>query len=264
MRARKRARNADRDQAVDLLNAGYADGRLTATEREDRVGRALAAKTLGDLAQVTSDLETEPASTPTTVEREGLWRRTPRRTKLVLAGIVLATVVGGTAVEFLDDDGGSVAVQQDASYAVPASADGVADLIAAQEAEFGTTKSYGISLQRDLTTLDVPSDDGRARFRSWRPLEEGGFEPGGEVRGAGEYREFDLADVDVAALRSNIATAREELGVPEPSYLVLVVQHWAEDEQPRVVISVVNEFDESGYLVTDLAGSELGREAFGS
>ncbi len=51
-----RASNADRDQAVDLLKDAFAHGRLTRDELDARVGQALAAKTCGQLATLTTDL----------------------------------------------------------------------------------------------------------------------------------------------------------------------------------------------------------------
>ena len=51
-----RASSADRDRAIDLLKAGYAEGRLTKDEYESRADEAFAARTLGDLARVTADL----------------------------------------------------------------------------------------------------------------------------------------------------------------------------------------------------------------
>jgi hypothetical protein len=51
-----RASSADRDRAVDVLKAGYAEGRLTKDEYDSRADQALSARTLGDLARVTADL----------------------------------------------------------------------------------------------------------------------------------------------------------------------------------------------------------------
>ncbi len=51
-----RASTADRERAVDVLKAGYAEGRLTKEEYDARVGRALAASTQADLATITADL----------------------------------------------------------------------------------------------------------------------------------------------------------------------------------------------------------------
>jgi uncharacterized membrane protein len=55
-----RAASADRERAVDVLKAGFAEGRLTQDEYNDRMGRAYAARTYGELAALTSDLPNGP------------------------------------------------------------------------------------------------------------------------------------------------------------------------------------------------------------
>ena len=56
MQATMRAASADRERAVDVLTAGFAEGRLTQDEYNDRMGRAYAARTYGELAALTADL----------------------------------------------------------------------------------------------------------------------------------------------------------------------------------------------------------------
>src|SRR5690349_22862959 len=51
-----RASDTDRDRVVALLGEAMADGRLTADEHAERVQRAFAARTLGELAELTTDL----------------------------------------------------------------------------------------------------------------------------------------------------------------------------------------------------------------
>jgi hypothetical protein len=51
-----RVSSAERDRAIDVLKAGYAEGRLTKEEYESRADQAFAARTAGDLARVTADL----------------------------------------------------------------------------------------------------------------------------------------------------------------------------------------------------------------
>jgi hypothetical protein len=53
---RIRASDADRDQALTQLREHYAAGRLSAEERQDRAGAALAARTLGDIGELLTDL----------------------------------------------------------------------------------------------------------------------------------------------------------------------------------------------------------------
>src|SRR5579863_2970616 len=54
------AANADRERAVDVLRAGYAEGRLTRAEYEDRTARVYAARTYGALAALIADLPSGP------------------------------------------------------------------------------------------------------------------------------------------------------------------------------------------------------------
>jgi hypothetical protein len=51
-----RAASADRERAVDVLKAGFTEGRLTQDEYNDRMGRAYAARTYGELTALTADL----------------------------------------------------------------------------------------------------------------------------------------------------------------------------------------------------------------
>ena len=53
-----RAADADRERAIDVLRAGYAEDRLTKTEFEHRMARVYAARTYGELGALTADLPT--------------------------------------------------------------------------------------------------------------------------------------------------------------------------------------------------------------
>ena len=55
-RASLRASDADREQFVETLRQHHADGRLTLEELTERTGRAYAARTLGDLDALATDL----------------------------------------------------------------------------------------------------------------------------------------------------------------------------------------------------------------
>ena len=52
----QRASDADRDTAVDILCAAVAEGRLTLTELDERVGATLSARTIYELAALIADL----------------------------------------------------------------------------------------------------------------------------------------------------------------------------------------------------------------
>jgi hypothetical protein len=61
-----RASDADRDRILDVLREAAAEGRLTPDELDERMGAALTARTLGELATLIADL---PAGLP-----EPQWR----------------------------------------------------------------------------------------------------------------------------------------------------------------------------------------------
>ncbi|MFI9819969.1 DUF1707 and DUF4190 domain-containing protein [Streptomyces sp. NPDC052013] len=60
------ASHADRERAVDVLRAGFGEGRMEQQEFERRVARAYAARTVGELALLVADLPQGPAPHPVT------------------------------------------------------------------------------------------------------------------------------------------------------------------------------------------------------
>ena len=65
-RGHMRAAQADREQAITVLKAAYAQGRLTKDELEVRAGRAFASRTYAELAALTADIPADsPAVGPT-------------------------------------------------------------------------------------------------------------------------------------------------------------------------------------------------------
>ena len=56
-----RAADADRTAVADVLGRHMAAGRLTVAEYEERLTRAYAAKTYGELAELTTDLPDDAA-----------------------------------------------------------------------------------------------------------------------------------------------------------------------------------------------------------
>ena len=58
-----RASHADRERAVDVLKAAFAEGRLSQDEYTDRVGQAHASRTYADLGALVADLPVGPLGT---------------------------------------------------------------------------------------------------------------------------------------------------------------------------------------------------------
>ena len=94
-----RAASADRERAVDVLKAGFAEGRLTQDEYNDRMGRAYAARTYGELTTLTADLPAGavPAVWPVPVYQPPATTNSLARASLVL-GVAEFFTMGLTAI----------------------------------------------------------------------------------------------------------------------------------------------------------------------
>ena len=94
-RSGTRASDAERDRAADALRRHHADSRLNTDELEERIGRAYAATTLGDLDQLFEDLPRlrSPAD-ERRPRRRGLW---PPAFALPLVALLFAAAVVASA-----------------------------------------------------------------------------------------------------------------------------------------------------------------------
>jgi len=62
-RGRLRASHADREQVIGTLKTAFVQGRLIGDEFDARVDQVYASRTYAELAEVTTDIPTEPART---------------------------------------------------------------------------------------------------------------------------------------------------------------------------------------------------------
>ena len=81
-----RAASADRERAVDVLKAGFAEGRLTQDEYNERMNRAYAARTYAELMALTADL---PAGAMPTVYPMPVYQPPVTTNSLARASLVL-------------------------------------------------------------------------------------------------------------------------------------------------------------------------------
>jgi Flp pilus assembly protein TadB len=99
-----KASDADRDAVLAALSEHFQAGRLTQDELEDRTGRALAARTHGELDALMADLPgwRRPAAPPTQAVplqpasgRPDLWRMRPLvpAVAVLAAAVIVATVL---------------------------------------------------------------------------------------------------------------------------------------------------------------------------
>jgi hypothetical protein len=83
--ARIRASDRDREVAQDVLAEGYAEGRLTKDEYDERAGRVAAAKTLGQLPGFIADLVPSVVrSTPEDLHAQAVERWRAQRRQALL------------------------------------------------------------------------------------------------------------------------------------------------------------------------------------
>ena len=94
-----RAASADRERAVDVLKAGFAEGRLTQDEYNERMNRAYASRTYAELIALTADLPAGamPAAYPMPVYQPPLSTNSLARASLVL-GVAEIFTMGLTAI----------------------------------------------------------------------------------------------------------------------------------------------------------------------
>jgi hypothetical protein len=92
-----RASDADRDAVVSDLSEHFQAGRLTAAEFDERTGRALTARTWGDLTELAADLPAlrpaAPPATPAAGAPQPRAGHTAPATAVALAGLAIAAVV---------------------------------------------------------------------------------------------------------------------------------------------------------------------------
>jgi uncharacterized RDD family membrane protein YckC len=94
-RERLRASDRDREEVVERLREAAAEGRLTATELDERLAVALSAATYGELDTLTGDLPGQAPMPPmrpgSSLVRAGWWRRAGA---WLLDGLVVGLITG--------------------------------------------------------------------------------------------------------------------------------------------------------------------------
>jgi hypothetical protein len=280
-----RAKDADRDRFVELIEAAYVDGQLGAADRELRVGRALSAETLDELETLTRDLQlpqgyVPPAAAPT---RSPSWLQPPlpsqvRRAGGVLVGLgvfvalVVAGVTGVVALAFFASSGTEtststeiqsapavpeVSVEEPAARSFRMTAPQVRAFLKAYEAEFGTLDVYEVGFYPTRVGVMVPVRGSRPRMERWSW--DGAWTQDTEAsRVIGPGGIVDLGTVDVRRMFANIATAKKVLRVQKGELTHVLVNRWF-DDQASVNIYIGNSFNEGGYLKTAPSGEEIRR-----
>lgn len=279
-----RARDADRERYVDVIEAAYVDGQIGDADRELRVGRALSAETLDELDGLTRDLQNRPA--PLAVQepappRAPAARPAPyatvqsRSNAGKVVGALVAAVVGLVLVMSVAPTGQTESTSVSGiDYAeVPwdqlepidgpgfsMTPQGVRELVAAYQEQFGTREAYEVVLRTRRVTVQVPVAGARARYESWTWDGDWTRDAGAAVP-AGTRGRVDLGDLSARRLVDNVRTARGAVRVEKGRFDRAVLSRDA-DGAAVVTIHVTNQFQETGSITTTPAGEVLGRQPF--
>jgi hypothetical protein len=276
-----RARDADRERYVEVIEAAYVDGQLGDQDRELRVSRALTAETLDELDALTRDLQNQPAPVvvhqtpaptvlaptsaappkpvPSSRGPEGL----PKLLGFVAAGIFVLVVVGmaSSAQDEMDpfsDNGPYVATWEpdsvnDADDMLSAS--DVRGFVRRYEAKFHTGEAYEVTFFSDRVSAHVPAPGSGPQFDVW--TWDGEWRRDGKARNVdGAMHLVDLRTLDARALFENAEVAKQELGVSD-AYLQRVAVRPTPDGQGLVSIHVRNGLAHSASLETTPQGSRV-------
>lgn len=279
-----RAKDADRDRYVEVIEAAYVDGQIGDADRELRVARALSAETLDELETLTRDLQNRPAPPMPAPGRTGRTvapSRARRLTGILVAlGVFVALVGAGvTAVVSLlafsvGDSADDVSTVQISGDAVPVPVDSGVDgevdeapsfemtardvraFVRAYEREFGTLDAWDVSFYPERVAVDVPVRGSRPRYESWSWT--GTWEMTSGPRGASPFHTalVDLGSIGPDRLMANIRLAERSLGVQRGVFTHAVL--WDDPTAgPTLNIHVGNKFGENGYLRTTLSGDRV-------
>lgn len=261
---RTRARDSDRAATCLLLDAGLADGQLNEVDHRALTELAGEARTLGELADLTADLQ-RAADAPAVAQP-------PRSYRGQLFGWgVLAACAGLFVAGFMAVNrptaipaappGVSLGVVQPVVVRIPDmhTGEGISTFFAQYKAKFG-----------DLSVDDLTLYDGYALFKRMVPGQpnrqvsyeyRGGFKLDSQpTTRKTDTPIFDLSTVDVAALGRLLTTAPADMKVAQGK-----VSHISFDPDetspirggqpvPIVRVFVTNDVSETGYFQATAAG----------
>ncbi len=273
----KRARDGDRDAAIEVVEAAWADGQIVEADRDKRVEELLRAQTLSEIRTYTQDLqppEPDPSGVPrpaygtaTTVATVrpdiavpvktttgagsklacGLMLLIPLGLIGAVIGIIAAVVSSVNADDTLEpgEDPGIGQVNT-------MSEEGYAELIADLEDETGSSVVFEAVLYPGYAVMQVPVDEttNRYEYRYW----DGSLDEASS-KSTTDYTRFDLRDVDPDVIVGLVDEARSRVEDPTSWYAIVRQPDDDFDNGTWISAYATNEFGESAYLGGDQAGT---------
>lgn len=255
-----RAADLDRSMTCASLDEAFADGQLDAGEHEERVSRAMAAKTLGELRTLLADLQPVRGVAP--IEPAPQWN--PSRRTLIAAGaagLLIGAGLAGVAVGHphfgsrSDGFGYSVAVGDPPNPIVAPvpqllTVQGFETFLGDMRNTFRDTTITRMTVFDDhaiVTRADAGSGTGMGLYYF-----RGGFQAPTAVARAADDAEVDLATLNVPTVLALVSGAGQTLHVDNPTTLYFEVDGL---DGGTVTIHAENGFAESGSLVVGIDGT---------
>lgn len=266
----QRARDKDRDAAIEVVEAAWAKGLIVQADRDHRVSQLQRAETLSEIRTFTHDLQLpgptafsspavpqapvpHPYASPpvagTTSSQASVGKPAGCAGLAILVFVILT--IGGVVVALvsvssgLDDDPGAFpglgGVEAVATVDALSRA-GHRQLVRDVEAATGSTEAFEAVIYPDYAVVHLPVDARSQRYSYW--FWDGDLEEM-ESRGTSSYERFDLADVDMGVVVRLVKRARGQVDDPTSWYAIVR----APDDQGAAIWAYAsNDFDEGGYV----------------
>ncbi len=159
------------------------------------------------------------------------------------------------------DPGGTDPAPARTTYAL--TTDGISGFLRTYRQRFGMSRAVEVTLYPDYAIVGVPVT-GKARQEGWLYRDDRWTTFGGVRAVFPGAQPVNTRRIVVPALVRNIRVAKRTLNVEKGKAYVVIRFIRPGDESPRVDVHVSNEFSESGYLSTTMAGKVVRSFAYDS
>lgn len=255
----KKARDADRDAAIEVVEAAYADGQISRPDYDLRVDRLLRATTVGELQMLIQDLRlpegehvTEAVEVVTALDEESPSASRPgpnlSAAKIVLvsaaAVLALGLVVPLVLVSRVDSTGHVASGSAEVGSTVDlTSGKGFTRLVREVEAKTGSSTVFNAVIYPSYAVVEVPEDAKSQRSFGWYYNGEWDEWTG---TGTAEEERFELDQINGRTLAALVKEARGLVDKPTTSYVI--VNALGRDQGVCMSVYAGNDHAETAYL----------------
>jgi hypothetical protein len=255
----KKARDDDRDAAIEVVEAAFADGQISRPDYDLRVDRLLRAATVGELQMLVRDLRrpegedvteaveqvTEDVTAPAFMM--GPPRFNANAVKLIAAVVVavvaLALVVPLVLFARVDGQDSVISESVEVGESVDlTSAEGYDELVREVEAKTGSTTVFGATIYPGYAVIEVPVDADSQR--SFGYYYDGDWQDW-TGKGKATQERLDFGAIDGATVASLVRKVARK--IEDPTTYVIVNAR-GRDQGVCLSAYATNDFTETAYL----------------